>query len=200
MKCLPIFLMVLSTAFSSLLAFAQDTTVKTTISTSEGTKISLVLPINVIQNNNVNLSINIPEEYKSISGVGTGLMEFIPKTDIEPYAWSEIITVFPYIGEKLSAKMIVYKISQEIKQVGKDARVLDEKYYSSFGYEQGYAVLVYTHNGRREVIKVYGASGPFDSVMVQKAVLINSDKDIEEATRNINNYFNQNVIVLEGRK
>src|SRR5579872_857465 len=63
-------------------------------------------PVNVY-NDKVNMTVNIPNTYKVLENPpGSDLLEFIPSSDKDPYAWSEIITVVPYIGKKLKAQQI----------------------------------------------------------------------------------------------
>ncbi len=199
MKRLNIILLVLLSMLNASLAYGQSTGKMIDKAQKKHPSYALMLlfPVNVV-NEKINLKVEIPKNFKKLDNANSDLLEFIPATDKDPYAWSEIITVIPYIGKRIKAKEIVKTISEGIKQGGQNAIVLEEKYTSNGQYDEAYAVIGYTNQSRMELIKMYAASGPYDSVVVQYTIHIKSHTDdFRIPIDKVDNYFKNHVRIIK---
>lgn len=159
--------------------------------------INLLLPIHVPKK--ISLSVNIPKNFKKLSDP-SGLMEFTPKADKDPKQWSQMITVVPFIGSKLSAKQLLENFVSLIGKQNKSVKILDGSYNNKDDIGMANAVMSYTEQGREELLEVYAFSGPYDSVIVQNAVPVKPYGTIEKAKEKLNEFFDKNLSMVDGNK
>lgn len=161
---------------------------------------TFLLPINVADAK-LNLELTIPDNFKLVDNPPeTKIIEFIPREDQDPNNWSEIITVGPFIGEKIKAKEFVDSIISRFQKLATDIAIIkkEEKIYSH--YEEAMCLLSYRYRSREELLMVYAASGPFDLAMVQYSIHLKNGKDKEPAIQKIEQFFSTHVKISEAAK
>jgi hypothetical protein len=161
--------------------------------------LKLLFPVNVAHGN-IYLMVEVPKNFKKLENPINDLIEFVPSRDKSPYAWSEIITIRSFLGKHLKANEIVKSISKELERTVQNVSVLEENYSSHGKYEEGYALIIYSNKSRRELLRIYAASGPYDSVNVQYAIHVKDDKSFKNDRKRLNNFFKKNVRISNGFK
>lgn len=160
-------------------------------------KLLLTFPIYALDYSQrlTSLGVTISGDFKYLPSISNvAMFEFIPRKD-KSHAWSKIITIKPFIGQKISTRKFTKALLNSTLQYGKNPLILDERYTTHDKYEEGTALIVYSNGKRRELLKVYMASGPYDGVMVQYTILIKSDKEIKSAAKLLNDFFIHNLLL-----
>jgi len=154
-----------------------------------------IFPVNVVKQR-INLTITIPKTFKQIESGSPTLLEFIPVNDSDPYNWSEIITLRPFIGNGLSAQQIVEHVVESIKHRSRNFKLIERKIQKHELYEEVSALIVYNNGDRIELLYLYAAAGPYDSINVQYAKTLKSRTEIPSARNKIKAFLSKNVEML----
>lgn len=198
MKQLKVMLLLLIAILHSNLAYCVTPLdpINKEIKAHPAAELLLSFPVNVVDNN-INLIVKVPKGFKKISCDDCDSLEFIPVNDTDPFAWSEIITLTPLIDKESTAEIIVRKFKENFLLKAQEVKVLDETYQKTKNYDEAQVILVYSNQTRRELLKIYAAAGPYDAVIVQDAILIKSDDELEQGVLKLNSFFKDNVAIKE---
>lgn len=159
--------------------------------------LSFLFPVNVMDAK-INLSVEIPKDYKALQqDPKSTIMEFIPKSDKDPYKWSEIITLSPVIGKKVSASQYIEDLVKRMQQATNTAKVVESKNNQYEKYQDGYSIVQYQNNGRNEVVIIYGVSGPFDLATVQYALPFTKPEDLGSTVEKLKAFIKTNTMVIK---
>lgn len=156
--------------------------------------LNFVLPIYVAKK--ITLGINISKDFKKLPNP-YGLMEFIPKTDKDPYKWSQIITVTPFIGKNMPADQIIKNFTILMGKQSKDLKILDNIQRDNGDVKIAGAVISYIERGRKVLLEVFAFSGPYDSVLVQYAVPVKLYSNVSKARDKLDDFFIKNVRMVD---
>ena len=172
----------------------------TATETTNGQKITYLLPVNVF-NNKINLKVDVLPDFKkipSVAGQEQTLIEFISISDTDPYKWSEIITVSPIIGAKINAAAFLDFFLEEFKKNATEVKVLDSFRKADKDYQTGYSIIQYHVGERDEIVLVYAASGPYDLATAQYALhLTKTDKtSVDAAVQKLKAFMKNNLQVM----
>ncbi|WP_139016824.1 hypothetical protein [Candidatus Odyssella thessalonicensis] len=150
---------------------------------------AMLLPINHLhmhdpQAKQVTLSLKVPKGFKPLQSMSqpSTLLEFIPK-DEDPFKWSQILTVSPYMGQQIQAANYVSLLSQRLclKAGASVIQKLSTHKYDL--YDIAEAALTYTSDGRKEVIYLRVYAGPIDSVALQYTVVVKEQESAQTALK-----------------
>lgn len=149
----------------------------------------MLLPINHLHIHNpqakqVTLSLKIPKGFKALQSMSqpSTLLEFIPK-DEDPSKWSQILTVSPYIGQRIQAADYVNLLSQGLCLQTGAAVIQKLSTHKNDLYDTAEAGLTYTSGGRKEVIYLRVYAGPIDSVALQYTVVVKEQESAQAALK-----------------
>lgn len=161
-----------------------------------------IFPVNVFSSK-VNLNVDIPKNFKPIEQPpNSGLLEFMPQSDIDPYQWSEIITLIPLIGKSINAKDYIAGLTGRFQDNDPNLTIVethDQKYPD---YQESYTIIKYRTSkfiktGRDEIVMLYAASGPYDAVCVQYALALKPNEDIAGAVQKLKQFMTNNVKIVQ---
>jgi hypothetical protein len=160
-------------------------------------KIALRFPVNV-QNSDINLNIQIPEHFKVLKpDPGSDILEFIPKRDKDPYKWTEIITVSPIIGHKVTADSYIDGMIAGMQNSADSLKIIEKSYDKQRNYQIATCILQYQVNKRDEVVIIYAASGPYDLASVQYALFLRTPRELNDTIQRLKDFIKTNI-KLEG--
>ena len=173
---------------------------------SKDAQIELLLPVNVLKTNEsnqsrANLLVSIPEDFRSVYPLSivmqADMNEFIPKTDKDVNSWSEIITTNKYIGKSLNTSQVTDHLKRAIGQVDLSARVLESDNNECENYSESTFLMIYSHNGRREIVYGKYYSGPSDCSGFQYAIALNETMTEEKAKHKIKEFVKKNTDIIK---
>lgn len=147
----------------------------------------------------VQLKVTVPKNFKGLEGdPNAELLEFIPKTDQDPYKWSEILTLNKILGTGITAPEYIKKLDELfLKSDGRDAKVIETDKHSFGDYQDASSIIKYQSNGRDEVVMFYSVSGPMDIANVQYALPLSSPDALEETVQKIKDFIKSNVEIVK---
>jgi hypothetical protein len=194
-------LTILLVAFAFLLPvnhlFAATEEIVETLTEYKDYTFNFLLPIN-FSNKKINLLVNIPKDFKVLENPpGAEFLEFVPQNDHDPDAWSEIITLTPYIGKKFSSKNMVQFVVSGIKKSASNLKVISENYQKYDGYEDASCMVRYTHQSRDELLMLYAVSGPYDAALVQYAIHLKDPGMMDMGMKKISDFFKTYVKIMK---
>jgi len=132
-------------------------------------------PINILEGNTIILTAEVPAGFKPGEDLGkmidAGLIEYIPEKE-NVNTWTEIITFVPIAGKQLSADTVVDNTATWIKEKTSDLAFVKRDKIHTKKYDTSEAFIAYTANDQRELLWIYGASGPADTAVVQYTIRI----------------------------
>jgi len=168
----------------------------------EDKKLTVLLPINWVDGNNINLSVSIPEGFKPLQPPSDWenamIIEFIPKAETAD-EWSEIITLLKIVGKKVPASFLTDMLKSGFKNSDPNLTIWLEGQDKNSNYEISNLGLSYRNNGVLEVFGSENYSGPVDCVGVQYTI---RSKNGEEklAIEKIKNFLKTNAQVVNAKK
>ncbi|MCE3230327.1 MAG: hypothetical protein K0R52_255 [Alphaproteobacteria bacterium] len=137
--------------------------------------VSKALGLNGSDSNNIGLLETVP-------------IEFIPKDDSES-SWSKIITFNMFIGKSVKADLLVSNMKEAIINNSKESKILEENKSQNDSFETANLAIAYTHNGRREVVRVVAFSGPLDCISIQYAALLKEGQTDDAVFQNVKSWM-----------
>lgn len=160
----------------------------------------LILPVNNLQNSktHVDIAVAIPDNFKVLNQKPTPqliLYEFVPRADGDSQKWSELITAHVFIGNKSAASQIVKSLRDKIV-VNHNGRVFEASGEQHDSYCLRRLALVYTMQGRRELLFAQYASGTHDCSGVQYAIALNAQMDEAKALAKAEEFMKNKVQIL----
>lgn len=170
-------------------------------SSLNATEIELLLPVNAASRPRVNLQVQIPSGFKSIQTLKEfesptqTLLEFIPENE-DPDNWTEIITVFKYIANQVSAPELVGRIKKSLIEKNY-AKVLTESNKDFKNYKHATLAVDYIFQNHMEVLGMIYDSGPYDCSGVQYTIRPSREQTSAEVLKKINNFFKSNTQIIE---
>ncbi len=162
---------------------------------------TLLVPINAKSKPRIQLQVKIPPGFKSIQPMESFeaqtqfMIEFIPENE-DPDQWSEIITVFKYIGIKVSAPTLVERVKNSFMDKTK-AEVISESITSFKNYKHAALTLEYIYQNQMEVLGMLYDSGPYDCSGVQYTIRPPKGQSSDQSVKKIQNFFNTNTQTIE---
>ena len=158
----------------------------------------IVMLLPVVASERVNIKVKLPKNFVLIGNANPSFMQFILNTDKDPSNWTENVTLISNRGLGISAKYLIDTVVSSLKTTQTNVQVLDQSNGQKKGYEEAGVLIVYNSGPRRELLKMYAASGPKDSSVVQDTVLLKSDDELKAARTKLENFFKENVSVMAG--
>jgi len=161
----------------------------------------VLLPINHLcePGKQISLRVQIPKGYKPLqdmaSFAATGLGEFIPVSDTDPYNWSEIFTVQTMPGKGIKASQGVAHIQQMIAGQSSEMEVLSSTNKDMGSYQVASALIRYKTSKRQELCYVQYMSGPMDLSGFQFSVPVIGKQGEAEARKKIERMKNNKAII-----
>lgn len=155
---------------------------------------TFLLPINgsAPQGKCLNLSVEIPKGFRALSSqVNSTINEFIPQTDKDVYAWSQIITTQVIIGRGISAQYLVSSLKERIAQIpGTQVQVVHESKREYTTYATATVIMAYTNvmQNRREIMLARYYSGPYDCSGFQYTIALSSHVVETDAIRQLKEF------------
>jgi len=171
-----------------------------TTNKSEPQNFNFNIPINVADDK-LFLSVFIEKIFKPVQDPssftsGRTLIEFIPQAE-DSSNWSEIITLKPHLGIGAKAAQILNSIIEGMKPATKALKILEQQNKAHEGYQDGFRLLTYEHNGSKEILYLYTASGPYDAVTFQYAIRIKKGASIADLSKKLKDFVEKNVKVAK---
>ncbi len=161
--------------------------------------ITLLYPINVASAK-INLSIEIPKNYKKLDNrIDPNIVGYMLTKGNDINAWTEYFTVTPFISQKMDAHDLIKTFSENYKVESKNVKIIDKKYISKGTHKIAYTDILHFNQSesRLELLRVFGASGPFDCMIIQYSIHVKSEIDLNKYIKKLNNFFEKNVRILE---
>lgn len=162
---------------------------------------TFLLPVDWSTEQHLNLSVNIPRNFKSIQPASSWdkaeLIEFIPENE-NVGDWSEIITIQKLINKQISANQITAAILKKLSAITNISVISKEN--SNKKYEEDAFVIKYNYKGKDEVLGAKYLSGPYDSVGVQYTIRLNENLSQQKAVEKIQDFFKNNLVLLDDSK
>ena len=160
----------------------------------------MLLPINCIVKPKINLAVEIPSDFQSYlpldQMVKSSMNEFFPKKDKSINNWSEIITTKVYVGQRLTAKQVVDFIKNGILNDATASKVIKTQDNTLKNYATSEFSMVYTYQGKREVIFAKYYSGQYDCAGFQYTIRLTSNMSEDQALRKINDFVENRVDLI----
>lgn len=169
---------------------------------NEEYSLSYIFPVNVV-NSNVNVTVSIPKNFKAIpQPPNSGLLEFMPANESDPYQWTEIVTLIPMVGKGIVAKEFLSVLINNIQKNDPDMKILEKNNQINENYQVATAIVQYRTNlfnkrGRNEIVMLYAASGPYDAICVQYALLLGDRPKSEAALLKLKQFMNNQITLLK---
>lgn len=192
-KFMHLLLIVASGVLTSVPSLSKDDE-KSGIHDLNSYAIVLLLPVNILEEKGarINLQVNTPKEFKCLQKEAflkdatsiAPMLEFIPKKDNENN-WSEILTSHTYIGKSLKADELISYMKENFVKNSTDPKILEEKTTQGDSFDIVTITIAYTHNGRREVVRIKAFSGPADCVSIQYAVALKKGQTEVDAFKKV---------------
>lgn len=194
--------------FSGLLFIALNSFADTSINgylNTEDKDFTLLMPINVANDNKINLMIKIPPHFRSLQSLQdvtagkASLIEFVPEKDGD-YNWTQIITVHPLIGKQIKASQITQSVRDNSLKEVKQIEILENQTTSEKGYEKSCLAMDYELNRRHEMVYMCYYSGPYDCTGLQYTVLwpANTMLTKTDMLNKLKDFFKQQSQVIDG--
>jgi len=202
-KTMVIVLMIIVGVFFGYQAFAENNNKnnksKEDISNflTEHTDLQFVFLLPVIDEQ-VKLKITIPKSFKALEGdPNAPLLEFIPKTDQDPYKWSEIITLNKILGSGVTAPDYMQKMEAlYLKSTDPNAKIVESNKHIYENFQDASSIIQYRSNGRDEVVMLYSVSGPMDIANVQYALPLSSPQALNDTVQKLKDFMKSNVEIV----
>lgn len=163
--------------------------------------IEFLLPVNAALpvKSRINLVVSIPEDFHSLVSIekmmSANMVEFIPKTDKDINHWSEIITVFKFIGSGLKASYVRdHLINSFMRDAG--TRVLESTQKDHGSYSEATVMMAYSDKGRKEIILAKYYSGPYDCSGFQYAIALDKNMTEQKAREKIMAFATKKVMII----
>ncbi len=179
----------------------------TDTNSNDSKEFQIELPINVLNERRVHLSLTIPKSFRSVYSMDKfdkGILEFISTSDRSPDCFTQIITVNPFFGKCLSASVFVEKLKQQLFKDDSSVKILKADTKSHGDYTESSFSIKYTHRGRKEIMFAHYYSGPCDCVGFQYTIALTNDMNRAKAKKIIEEFIKNNVAVIRqkdtGRK
>jgi len=146
------------------------------------------------------LSVKVPENFKALQPVGqigeTGMAEFIPNDDKDPFAWTQILTISNMpTGEKTLAKDLLASFKKGFIAADPNMKVMEESYDENSGYNMGKLVMSYTPGkSRNEMVIMQYYCGTQECSGMQYAILLKPDEDKAAALIKMHGFLDANKV------
>lgn len=159
---------------------------------------TFLFPIN---DDKIQLKVVIPKDFKPLQGdPNSEILEFIPKTDKDPYKWTEIITLNKILGTGITAPDYIESLDNMFVKSGvKDAKILETEKHSFDGYQDASSIIKYNANGRDEVVIFYSVSGRYDIANIQYALPLASQNDLDKTVQKLKDFIKNNTDVIKSK-
>jgi|GEM_PF-6529271 len=167
-------------------------------------EISFSFPINVTSAHKITLMASPGKGYRclqsheEILNHDTPLLEYVPQSDTDDYAWSEIFTMSKIIGQGVKAEDFHAKVSEGLVANTTHAKLLEKKVTQHEGYTESVISFSYELNGRKEVVLMHCYAGPMDLVNVQHAVLKKDKETDAEALKRTKDFLSSHTKLIQG--
>ena len=188
-------------------AFAELTTLDSSAANEvltnlpEGYSQSILLPVN--ESEGIFAQLSVPNNFKLILSEQTQprveqqqtILEFIPEGE-KAEGWSCILTAQSFVGSQIDAEQFVAMVFSGIESAfGKD-NVDDPQVISNVyaGYKDVFIKIVYNNQGVKEELRVYVASGPNDTAVIQ--MTYRPDRLAEGYEESYQSLFTNSVVTL----
>lgn len=158
--------------------------------------VTFILPITTTSSFRIYFSITIPEGFTRINDkIHPVMNEFIPKTDTDPFAWSEIITTELLRGSFFEATKETEAIIKVIRSNDPTAKIVDRASTKYGDYTESSVLISYINGKRREVVYAHHFSGPCDCSGFQYAISLQGTMTLEQAQKKIEAFVKNRVRV-----
>lgn len=178
-------------------SLAVSATVAETLEANKDSNFTILFPINVASAK-INLNVTVPSNFKPIKQeTNSKLLEFMPKTDQDPFKWTEIITLNPIIGKRVSAADYIASMQKAMMEAATNPKIIESDKHDYGQYQDAYFIMQYKNKDRDELALFYSASGPYDLANVQYAVLLNNAQDLKSALKKLKSFMQNNVEIIK---
>lgn len=151
-----------------------------------------------VDDEKITLKIIIPKSFQALeSDPNSELLEFIPKTDTDPYKWTEIITLNKILGKSVTAPEYIESLNAEFIKSTKNAKIIEQDKHSYDGYQDASSIIQYNYNDRDEVVIFYSVSGPYDIANVQYALPLPSQDKLNETVQKLKDFTKNNLEIVK---
>jgi hypothetical protein len=150
----------------------------------------------------IQLKITIPKTFKALeSNPNARLLEFIPKTDQDPYKWSEIISITKILGKGVTSSDYIETLDQLFMESGiENAKIIEKNKQSFDHYQSASSIVQYRSKERDEVVIFYSVSGPLDIANVQYALPLSSPDKLNKTVQKLKEFIKTHVEVIHNEK
>jgi hypothetical protein len=166
----------------------------------EQQKVTVLLPISWSAPSQCNLSVTIPEGFRSIQPLATWnestLIEFIPEGESGDN-WSEIITLNKLIGQRIPATQITSYLEKTLPTKSTNFKVIASSVEKTSSYLRSNLEVSYENAGRHEVLSCRYYSGPYDCAGIQYTIRPKSDQTDEQTLAKIEAFFEANIQIVD---
>lgn len=150
------------------------------------------------------LQVTIPDKFTPIVGedkvdeaLKNGLVEYIPKKDLNQKKWSELLTIIPLNNSSIQSHVFRDAVLGELKTKTKNFMMVNSAFKNEKSYQVATAIARYQLDGRTEIVYFYAISGPVNSVSVQYAKAIPADADLSKLLYELSAFFAKNIVILK---
>ena len=164
---------------------------------------NLLLPINttLTPGKRVNLSVEVPRGFRALPQPENAMInEFIPVTDKDVYAWSQIIVTQVFVGRGISAQYLVGSMKERIIQKpDTNVKVLFESAHDYNTYTTASMIISYTNpdQNRREVMLARYYSGPYDCSGFHYTISLSGNKSEADAVEKLKEFAEKRTSLLK---
>lgn len=145
------------------------------------------------------LMVRVPKNFKPLEGdPNAELLEFIPKTDQDPYKWTEILTLNKILGKGITAPDYIERLDNlYLKHDEKNTKIIETDKHNFGDYQDASSIIKYQGNGRDEVVMLYSVSGPYDIANVQYALPLTSPDELKATIQKLKDFIKKNLEVIK---
>lgn len=181
-------------------------------------QVTLMYPINVAASEGKcsSLCVEIPLDIFRVlpQPEHSSLNEFILKQDADDYQWSEIITIMPMIGLRISAVDWRNGLCARIASTSSNVCIIEENEEDFGTYKKASFIMTYTdtdsyyaqdpkdgsirkiEKNRRELMVSRHYSGPYDAVNMQYTIALVNGITEQDALKKIKAFEQNNIKLL----
>lgn len=162
---------------------------------------AILLPVNnvVSAGKRINLSVEIPRGFRSLpQPENATIHEFIPITDKNVYAWSQIITTQAFIGRAIDAYHLLQMNKERMLQAP-DAKVIAESAHDYGTYATAMMIISYVNpkQNRQEIALISYYSGPYDCSGFQYTIAMIDNKSEASVVKQLKDFADKRITLIK---
>lgn len=147
------------------------------------------------------LSVRVPGSFQALQPIEqlnkSGMAEFIPSSDKDPFAWTQILTIYNFpFGKKVLAKDFLNEIKNQFFAADPNIKIMNESYEETSYYNVGKLTMSYTPGKERdEIVIMEYYCGTQECSAIQYAILLKPNEDKNLALNKMHDFLKTNKVI-----